>query len=196
MPPRARMFRTPLLVIAGIVASTTSSQAWTVDGVPVCVALGNQFGHAAVADGAGGVIIAWTDQRAAQPAVYLLRVGPGGGCSPGWPQDGLTVTSQSAGQSDPAVVSDGAGGAIVAWVDLRNAANTGADIYAQHIAADGTIAQGWPVDGLVLCQAPGRQGPPVSCGDGAGGACLVWEDERGADIDLYTQHVLDTGALG
>src|SRR5882724_287809 len=46
------------------------------------------------------------------------------------------------------VISDGAGGAIITWVDTRNGAQ---DIYAQRIDATGTLL--WNVDGIAICNA-------------------------------------------
>ena len=53
-------------------------------------------------------------------------------------------------QSDPQVVSDGGGGAVVVWVDRRGA---DADVYASHLLVSGVRDPAWPVDGLALVAA-------------------------------------------
>ncbi|HEY6866542.1 MAG TPA: hypothetical protein VI792_04750, partial [Candidatus Eisenbacteria bacterium] len=130
----------------------------------------------ATPDGAGGVIIAWTDRRSVPSAIYAVRLSAGGAVAPGWPSNGRPATQSSAGQYGPAIVPDGAGGAILAWGDKRGGAATGVDVYAQHITASGATAPGWPADGLPVCRAPYYQGPPVMCSDGAGGAYVAMEN--------------------
>src|SRR5580765_5662243 len=65
-----------------------------------------------------------------------------------WPHD-PTVTvpvCTAAGPAyNPVAVSDGAGGAIVAWEDNRGPASR---IFAQRIKADGTRA--WATDGIAI----------------------------------------------
>ncbi len=59
-----------------------------------------------------------------------------------WPHDPFTnvqLAPASADQYVNAIVSDGVGGAIVAWSDLRSG---NYDIYVQRITATGAIAPG------------------------------------------------------
>ena len=179
MLPRNRVPRVLLSVAAGTLILTNNAHAWVTNGVPVVTAPGQQLELAATESGSGGVLFAWSDERTPTSAVFVLSVGPGGGCEPGYPANGQRVTPTSAGQSSPAIVADGAGGAIVAWVDNRNYANSGADLYAQHLTANGSRAPGWPADGLPLCRVPEFQGPPTMCADGSGGAFVAWQDGRG-----------------
>src|SRR5205814_7379251 len=100
-----------------------------------------------VADSAGGVYLAWADDRClGHRDIYAARVTPTGVAAAGWPKDGLPVCTQAGNQIHPAVVADGAGGAIVAWDDGRSGTRT--DIFAQHVLAGGTVDPSWPVDGL------------------------------------------------
>jgi len=64
------------------------------------------------------------------------------------------------------IASDGAGGAIITWSDLRS--GTDSDIYAQHVLASGLVDPGWPVDGRAICTAAGDQSSPAIVSDGAG----------------------------
>jgi hypothetical protein len=93
------------------------------------------------------------------------------------------------------IAPDGSGGVILSWVDYRNAVQggTGADIYAQRILTDGTIAPGWPVDGVALTQAPGDQDSPFIASDGVGGAFFTWHDWQ--SLDIYAQHLTGGGDL-
>ncbi len=65
-------------------------------------------------------------------------------------------TDAPSGQAFPVIVSDGVGGAIVAWQDGRSQ-TSGVDIYAQHVLASGAVDLAWPANGRVLCTATGGQ---------------------------------------
>src|SRR5689334_7792613 len=67
------------------------------------------------------------------------------------------------GAPGPAIVSDGAGGAIVTWMDSRSGTNN--DIYAQRVNAAG--AAQWTTDGVALCTAANGQYDPTITSDGA-----------------------------
>jgi len=88
----------------------------------------------------------------------------------------------------PAVVSDGAGGVIVAWEDSRHGER---NIYAQRLGAGG--ARMWADSGVVVCAAIGHQIGPVIVADGAGGAIVAWQDSRAAASDVYAQRLSPAG---
>ena len=90
------------------------------------------------------------------------------------PATNLPISTATDGQSDPVIVSDGAGGAIIAWVDLRT--GQGMDVYAQHIDASGIVQ--WDSNGIAICGEPGIQDALGIVSDSAGGAIIVWEDRR------------------
>src|SRR5206468_7448112 len=124
--------------------------AWPVNGRSLCAAPGLQTSPAIVADGTGGAIVAWQDARASlYPGIYAQHVLANGSVDPSWLGNGRALcTAGGYGQWDPAIVTDGAGGAIVAWMDIR-----GGDphIYAQHIRVSGVIDPGWPTNGAPVC---------------------------------------------
>jgi hypothetical protein len=70
-----------------------------------------------------------------------------------WQIDGTGLCTEVNSQSDPKIVSDGAGGTIVTWYDFRNGTNY--DIYAQRVNASG-IPQ-WTANGVALCTAKNEQ---------------------------------------
>ncbi len=108
----------------------------------------------------------------------------------GWQTDGVPVCTASLPQINPVAVSDGAGGAIIAWIDGRSGAT---DVYAQRLNAGG-VAQ-WTADGVVICNASSNQLALRIISDGAGGAIIVWTDYRGASPDIYAQRVNGSGAV-
>ena len=64
-----------------------------------------------------------------------------------WPTGGIRVSTSYSAKFSPCVGSDGAGGAFVAWSE-----QSGPDrlVRAQHLRRDGTVAPGWPSDGILV----------------------------------------------
>ncbi|HEU4719642.1 MAG TPA: hypothetical protein VFU15_17480, partial [Bacteroidia bacterium] len=83
-------------------------------------------------------------------------------------------------------------GIIFVWRDSRSGSN-GQDIYAQKLTPCGDVAPGWPASGLLVCNAAGNQQVPQIVPDTSGGAVITWQDTRGADWDIYAQHVSSAG---
>ena len=57
--------------------------------------------------------------------------------------------------------------------------------------AEGGIA--WDPEGKPICEASGDQVNIRMAPDGSGGAIIVWEDYRGADVDIYAQRINEYG---
>jgi hypothetical protein len=179
-----------------VLASGAVDPVWPADGRALCTAATLQTSLTIVSDGAGGAIVAWQDFRGSTTSydIYAQRVLASGAVDPAWPLNGRALCTAANSQYSPTVVSDGAGGAIVAWYDYRGGIKY--DIYAQHVLASGAVDPAWPVDGRSLCTAAGDQDFPAIVGDGSGGAIVTWEDRRGGgDYDIYAQHVLGSGAV-
>lgn len=112
-----------------------------------------------------------------------------------WPHDpsvNVRVSTGSGPQHYPQAVSDGAGGAFVAWQDQRDDAG---NIYVQRVAATGAIAAGWPAGGVAVCVASGEQSAPQMVSDDAGGTYVTWTDARDVVRRVYAQRVTSTGAI-
>lgn len=168
--------------------------AWPPLGAALCNAVNTQNAPAMVADGAGGAIVAWQDARSGTNYdLYAQRVLAGGVVDPSWPVDGRAVKIAANDQMNPAIIADGAHGAIVTWQDYRS--GTDYDIFAQHVLSTGITDVAWPLDGRVLCGAANEQSTPTIVPDGAGGAIVSWQDARGGPMDIYAQRVLASGAV-
>ncbi|OGF17370.1 MAG: hypothetical protein A2W00_15615 [Candidatus Eisenbacteria bacterium RBG_16_71_46] len=177
-------------LLAGILLGAAPARAqWIPDGTPVCTASGLQYGQTVVPDGAGGALIAWTDERAGTH-VYVQHLTAAGALAAGWPLNGLAVTGGTRSQHLWAAVSDGAGGVLLAWEDSRN----NGDVWAQRITGAGGVAPGWPAAGLSLCGLLGLQTGVAAIPDGAGGIIVTWQDWRDfLQPDLYAQRVDGAG---
>jgi hypothetical protein len=171
-----------------VTAGGTQPAGWPATlGIPVTTAVNHQIDPRLVPDGAGGVIITWQDDAGLD--IYAQRIDANGGIAPGWAPNGTPVCLQTGFQQHPELCSDMAGGAIIAWDDTRSG---NADIYAQRVLANGSVA--WTLDGVPLCRAAGIQ-ERVTVAAAGGGAIVAWEDSRLASIDIYAQAISASGAL-
>jgi len=200
------------------IASAALAMAWIALGVPIApqpaaaewpefgralsTAVNNQELPKTTTDGAGGAIVVWQDQREKRRNIFATRVLASGELDPAWPVDGRALLTDAAaldtvfgGQAFPVIVSDGAGGAIVAWQDGR--LEDDVDIFAQHILASGIVDPAWPANGRALCTVRGLQDIPTIVSDGAGGAIVTWMDGRSGitSVDIFAQHVLVSGVV-
>ena len=163
---------------------------WTADGVAICAATGDQYVTGILSDGVGGAIITWQDYRSGNTDVYAQRVNASGNVQ--WTADGVAISTATENQFSPALISDGAGGAIITWEDYRSGTND--DIYAQRVDASGVVQ--WTADGVAIYTGTGNQSSPRLISDGVGGAIITWEDYRsGTNDDIYAQRVNASGAV-
>jgi len=164
---------------------------WAEDGAALCTAAGDQEHPAIASDGAGGAIVTWDDNRGNRN-IYAQRVNAAGAVQ--WTADGVVLCAATGNQEYPAIASDGAGGAIAAWMDSRVVGTW--DIYAQRVDASGAVQ--WIANGRALCTAVGNQGSAVIASDDAGGALVAWQDGRGGSYpisDIYAQRINASGAI-
>jgi hypothetical protein len=165
---------------------------WPGAGLVPCPSMRHQFAPVMTTDGASGAEVVWEELVSGEHKLLTARVNAQGALESGWPTTGLVLASATAHQRVPAIASDGAGGALVAWYDTR--AGNG-DIYAQRFTGAGAITSGWPVSGLAVCTQAGEQYAPSILADGANGAFVAWEDFRGGTTDVYAQRVTAAGEI-
>jgi hypothetical protein len=162
--------------------------AWGENGVLLCDECANgseNMSKSHCIDGAGGSWIAWSDRRGSNWDIYISRVLHDGSIDPNFGVNGVAVVDAVGDQRDMSMEHDGQGGAYLAWVDKRNAADD--NIYIEHILADGTFVNGG--NGLAVTTAPGRQHSVRVTWDGGTGAWVAWVDQRNDNAgDLYVQH--------
>jgi hypothetical protein len=161
---------------------------WDADGKPVGAAQGNQQWAELIADGAGGVIIAWHDRRGADNDIYAQRLNAAG--KELWNPGGTLVSGAEGDQSYPQLASDQHGGAFIVWMDRR----TEDDLYAQRVLGGGNLA--WP-DDIPVCVEPNRQIAPKIMPFGDDEAAVFWQDFRfgAASSALYLQVIEPDGSL-
>jgi hypothetical protein len=175
--------------VSGISDSSAdlNSSTWVLDGTEICT-IGNTQKNAQICyDGEGGAIIVWEDYRSgvSNGDIYAQKINSTGDIQ--WISQGVAVCTASNNQVDPKLVSDGAGGAIIAWEDQRDGFNN-RDIYAVRINSDGVVQ--WASNGLSITDLSSEQRELEIVSDGAGGAIITWDDRRsGVGYDIYAQKV-------
>lgn len=169
----------------------SSNITWTSQGTIICNETNAQEEHQIISDGVGGFIITWVDNRGGvtESDVYAQRIDSDGNTL--WDANGTVISAETWTQNHVQICSDGAGGAIITWVDFRHGGND--DIYAQRIDSDGNIK--WTTNGEEICTAIDLQIHVQICSDGAGGAIITWEDGRGTSRDIYAQRIDSNGVV-
>ncbi len=157
--------------------------------VPVSANPGNQWNVHLIADGSHGSILVWQDRRAGnEDKVYCQRIDGAG--NPVWAPGGIPIAVTGGYQYYPQALSDGSGGAYIAWQDNRYGVDY--DIFIQHISSAGVPL--WFTNGTLVCNASGHQYNPQLVSDGTGGVIVVWQDKRGGNFDIYAQRYSLAGA--
>jgi len=153
-------------------------------GVVICNATGDQKRPTVVADGAGGVLIAWQDLRSGTTEdIYAQRFYLGASM---WTANGVSLCTSAGNQVQPASVSDGSGGMIVVWDDDRaGAANH--DVYGNRVDSFGTRL--WSTNGIVVDNGAATQGQIDVAPDDSHGAYVVWVDAS----DIRAQRMTAAG---
>jgi hypothetical protein len=179
--------------------SGDGERLWQTSGVAVTTAPNNQgtSGIAITGDGSGGAIIAWEDARPSNCCrIVAQRIDSSG--STVWNADGISVSPEPSlviGPigAPPQIVSDNAGGAIVAWLDVQVPSPDMPKIALLRL--DGTGRALWP-SGSVEFGAPSRMNGFAISGDGSGGVLATWSriGPDGFD-DIAAQKVDSTGQL-
>ncbi len=232
-----------LAVALLVIGSPSASAQWVRDGATICAATNMQWGPKSVSDGSGGAIVVWPDMRSGGVSdVFVQRVNAHGVVL--WTVDGVALCNSVGASEEPAIVADGSGGATIAWQDQRNGLDY--DIYAQGVTSSGSLkwntevavctalgdqqypcltadstgsviiawqddrsnnwniyaqkvsalgANMWAANGAVVCNSTGDQTLPDMTSDGANGAIIAWEDQRGLTYDIYAQHVSAAGTM-
>jgi hypothetical protein len=163
--------------------------------VPICEAAWTQQNIRMAPDGSGGAIIVWEDFRSGEADIYAQRINENGEAQ--WNQNGVSVSTNTVDQKYPVIVSDGSGGAIIAWEDYGGG---NPNIYAVRISSDtGATHSEWaPGSEVQLGGTWGYiQSSPEIVSDGQEGAVIVWQETDSGNnfYNIYAQRIEATGNL-
>ena len=154
---------------------------WSTNGNSVEV---NAMDPSVISDGSGGVIVAFTSTA---NDIWAHRMDANGGHP--WSISKL-VCNASGTQNYPVLVTDAAGGAVIAWNDLRSGI---VNLYAQRLNAAGNPQ--WTANGVNVAYTPSAYGPASMVSNTIGGAALAWTDYRiNQSYDIRGACVDNTGS--
>jgi hypothetical protein len=162
---------------------------WGLGGEIICDIGGEQNFPVITSDLNGGAIISWVDSRygGGVADIYAQHIDSSGTVT--WADGGIIICDLASYQTDPIIISDGYGGAIIAWNDNREV--SGDLIYLQRVHPFGFNL--WGYGGNPVCIWNGIRANPVMVSDGNHGAVIVWEDRRMGEVDIYAEHFNEWG---
>ncbi len=153
-------------------------EGWPAGGRMVCPNAGTQDQVQAVADGHGGVLLAWRDFRDdLNGDIYATRILQEN-IDEGWPIAGRPVRNDILGwrQFDPVVTSDGQGGLFIAYAEDPAEDFLFPNVAVQHLDAFGRTAPGWSEEPRAIGRASVARSAPRIAQDGDGGVIIVWTE--------------------
>jgi hypothetical protein len=164
------MRRAAALALAVLLFPALAQAAWQPGGNPI----GSGGGFTAIASGSSRAIVVWVRQNGSSGVEVRAQAwAADGDIEAGWPADGVLV-SRAPGQDAytyPVICDDGAGGAFVCWTAGNSPSQS---IYVQSVSATGSVAAGWPADGLRFAVSSDYASGLVIAPDGAGGVLAGW----------------------
>ena len=162
---------------------------WAEGGVPVCTTPAGQTTREILSDGAGGVIVMWSQWR----DLYMQRIDANGNSA--WGIDGIPVFHSDSIQGNPKLVFDEAKGFLsrfyrkgfyVVWWEV-------VDYHKQwHIMVYRLDMNGKPLWKGPIRVSPqeGMKGEPRVVSDGKGGIIVVWQIyDNFINDNLYAQRI-------
>jgi len=168
---------------------------WDSEGIRVCSTTGDQYRPYVISDDADGVIVIWPDARDGWYHIYAQRFDSDGNKL--WAPDGVRISTPMGSdiwQYFSKAVTDGAGGAIVAWKAVSYMDDYWGDLHVRRIDASGDTL--WPGDQTYVGSFVGGMNYyPAITADGVGGAIVAWSrNVEGVSYTLYAQRMDSGGA--
>ncbi|MBN2056313.1 hypothetical protein JW905_15430 [bacterium] len=133
---------------------------------------GDQWSHSFVPSDDGGYLVVWLhgyDDR--QDGIYAQKIDGNGDRR--WGADGVGVCVDLCLGETPRILPDGAGGALVFWLDHRNDAS---EVWGQRLNADGLSI--WGSGGVRFSEPSSYSECLFAVTDEAGGAYLAWDEQE------------------
>jgi hypothetical protein len=157
---------------------------WAANGIPLVNSSSNENGVSALAINTNQFAVVWRDARNGNLDLYANYIQLSDGARV--LASDIEIVAQPNTQTRQVMTSDGAGGFIVAWEDPRISTQE-TDIFIQRVNAAGALQ--WGANGKAAVTAGFNQLQPAIAMDGAGGAVVVWTDNRisPTDQNLFAQ---------
>jgi len=144
---------------------------WSGQGTPTAYGDGNQWNGFGVPDGLGGIYVSWLDDygKGSVWEVDIQHLDKDGKIT--FDMSGKGVATANDSQFDPLLISDGATGAIMAWVENRYGKF---QVKMQRFNISGNML--WGAEGLTAVDSSVYPKDMQIFSDGSGGAVLVWKN--------------------
>ena len=173
-----------VFVAINLISHISATGFDTEDGAPIRQGVHIEWYRTIVPGYQGEAIFVWSDTRYGMRNIFAHKINQDGEMV--WGETGAVITDLPGRQEDPVAITDGNGGAFIAWVDYRFDAQ--GDIFIQHVDTNGDILL--DPNGVALAQVEGKQIMINMCTDSLGGVFVTWQDKRGGiDDDIYGTHV-------
>ncbi len=160
-------------------ADGAPAPGWTPNGVPIAPVLTYQFDPHVVADGVGGLYAFWDQYPNGPSEVAGQHLLANGQHDPAWGTQGLPISGGDADCSRPDAISDGKGGALLAF---ERSAQFSRLIYAQRVRLDGPVPA---LLSLVDAEVSGRT-VMLRWHSSEAGTLRTSVERRHEDSDLWT----------
>ena len=165
------------------------SVQWAPGGIALSDTTGAQRSLAITCRNSGGAVVAWSDDRASDGGIYAVRINLFGAAL--WSSATSLIDGGATHWDHPAIMPDGWGGAFIVCEGTMGSDEL--DVLGQRVNASGDVL--WGSGGATVCSAAGDQYAVQLVADDAGGAILVWNDERtGLSTDIYSLRIDGWGA--
>ncbi|MBU1026731.1 MAG: hypothetical protein KKA31_03260, partial [Candidatus Margulisbacteria bacterium] len=170
--------------------SSLGKPLWEKTGIIICSTPGSvvQQNMEIILTERGEIILVFEDARSGFFNIYAQKIDTDGKLA--WGENGLALAKVAANQTNPLIVPDNKGGAIITWEDQREPEKT--QIRAQRLNYLGEKV--WE-SSVPVARIESKQINPSMVSDGAGGAIISWQDNR--DVlslqDIYTQRLSPQG---
>lgn len=175
--------------------SPAGNALWGNDGLNVCGVTGDLTSPVITSDGGGGAILAWLDYRASQPQIYGQSLDGAGAAQ--WTTNGKLLADYTGGITTafPVGIAPAPLGGAVILVQQQTLNLITFEfwdkLHALRINSLG-LPQ-WGAQGFTVLDASSLVLSPHIVDDGAGGVYVAWSDTRGLGLDIYGQHIDNTG---
>jgi hypothetical protein len=175
--------------------------------VVVSSSTGQERNPVAVADGAGGVVVAFegtpvSGEYEGDTDILAQRLDANGRMLWNDGERSVGVSTSQNLEHAPAILPDGAGGAIVVCeVEQRGGERAGdVDIVAQHVSGTGTMVWNEGKRSALVCDSKWRERGPRVFPDGAGGVIVVYTaasvgGQFDGDVDVEAARLDGAGKL-
>ena len=178
------MMKRYLIIIAAFSLSIAQETLWEDNGIPIRQGVHIEWQRTVCPGESGTAIFVWSDTRYGARNIFAQKIDTNGDFL--WGSEGTAVTDLPGRQEDPVAITDGNGGAFIAWVDFRY--DEEGDIYIQHVDSNGNILM--DEEGEALARVDGKHLTINMCTDSSGGVFVTWQDKRNLlDDDIYGTHI-------